>query len=267
MANKGITTKLPAPSPVTYFGGKVTRQQLMRWGPIAVVVVLLLMVWAVWALLPEARASGFARNAMNLLWYTAVQNELKIAPEQQQQQELRKLYEAHQQAMSSIDRRNPSAADEKKEIRLFRAEEEAVAKILDPGQLARLKQIYYQQRGSRAWFDEEVAQALKLTRQQKEELVAIQQAYQTNQRELFKGGNRDPAQKQDDAQRQARMQQAEEMRQAHNKQLQDILSPEQQATWQEMLGDPFKDLALLQRGPGGGGPGGGQGRRNRGPGG
>jgi len=247
---------LPAPVPA----GTVANPLLKRWVPIvAALVVLILVVVAVRAFMGGGRPSNFGKEAQRLLDQKPVQDELKLSPEQLAK--LTKIKDDRFAAMSFSATLHMSAYQkEKRGDQLDLAAEKSLAWILSAEQLKRLKQIYYQERGKRPWSDREIAEELKLTREQMDEIKALQKDQQKEMGELRKGG--DPAAKLDDAQKQEAREKFIELRKTQDEKLMGVLTQQQQDKWQEMRGDPFTgQLAMPGRGGGNRNAGGG---RNRG---
>jgi hypothetical protein len=108
-----------------------------------------------------------------------------------------------------------------------------VGEFLKPEQVARLKQISYQQQGLLAFNDPEVAKKLNLTESQKTDI-------QTLARESMQGGRGRFNQDQTKEERQAAFKKmAESRREALNKAVAK-LNDEQQKAWKELLGAPFE---------------------------
>lgn len=127
-------------------------------------------------------------------------------------------------------------------------EQETLAKILLPHQLKRLNEIYIQVAGVRALQDSQVAEALKITDKQKQEMAEVQQSGQSGLRELFQGGDRE----------QIREKMAEFQKEQEEKLL-NCLTAQQKAEFVKMKGEKFElpeDALRGGFGPGGRGPGG-----------
>jgi len=139
-----------------------------------------------------------------------------------------------------------------------------VKKLLKDEQFTRLQQIHWQQQGTGAFADAEVAKALELSKEQQEKLAAVNTEFGTKQRELFQsafqggggggGGGFEEMQKK-----------IAELTTERDKKANEILSKEQQEKFTNLKGKEF-DLASLrpQGGRGGFGGGGGGGGRNAG---
>jgi hypothetical protein len=108
----------------------------------------------------------------------------------------------------------------------------ALGEFLQPEQIARLKQISYQQRGLDAFSDPEVARRLNLTDSQKGDIRTIAQESREGTRGLF---GQDLSQEE----RQAAMKKIAEVRKAALTKVEAKLNDEQQKAWKELLGAPF----------------------------
>lgn len=123
--------------------------------------------------------------------------------------------------------------------------------ILNDGQKERLGQITLQVAGlTENLRNEDVSKKLNITPEQKEKLAGIAKTYRDKQAAL--GGQ---GQGGDFQQRFAQMR---ELNDARDKELKGVLTAEQTAELDKLLGKPF-DVSQLRRGRGPGGPGGGPG--------
>jgi len=261
MNEKIRTSRAPAQSPpVPVPAGTVTNPLLKRWGPIvAALAVLVLLVWAVRAFMGGGRLSNFGREAQRLLDQQSVQTELKLSEEQRAK--LTKIKDDRFAAMSFTATMHLSQYEkEKRGEQLDLSAEKSLPWILSAEQMKRLKQIYYQERGKRPWSDKEIAEELKLTREQMEEIQGLQKEQQKAMAELRKGGG--PGAKLDEAQQQEAREKFNELRKTQEEKLMGVLTQQQQDKWQEMRGEPFTgDIARPGRGAGNRNGGGG---RNKG---
>jgi hypothetical protein len=123
-----------------------------------------------------------------------------------------------------------------------KANEQALAGILKADQLKRLKQILLQVRGNQALQEPEVAEALKLTDDQKQKIKAIQAAAFREMRPLARDAD-DPE----------TMKKLAEIRKATQEKVVGVLTDSQKATWKEMTGEPFKGKITVPRQGGRGG--------------
>ena len=107
----------------------------------------------------------------------------------------------------------------------------AFGEFLKPEQLARLKQISYQQRGATAFADPEVAKKLNLTDTQKSEIHEIVQESMSQMAELRQQFQGD---------REGAMKKMAEIRKETLGKASAKLNDEQQKTWKELIGAPFE---------------------------
>jgi hypothetical protein len=267
MNEKTRTSRAPVKSPPQSVPEVPAANPLLkRWVQIAAALaVLVLVVVAVRAFMGGGRLSNFGREAQRLLDQKSVQAELKLSDDQLAK--LNKLKDDRFAAMSFTATMHMSQYQkEKRGEQVDLAAEKSLPWILSADQLKRLKQIYYQERGKRPWSDKEIAEELKLTREQMDEIKGLQKDQQKAMGDLRKGG--DPTAKLDDAQKQEAREKFNELRKNQDAQLMGVLTQQQQDKWQEMRGEPFTGaLPMGGRGGGGrngGGGGGGGGGRNRG---
>jgi Spy/CpxP family protein refolding chaperone len=163
-----------------------------------------------------------------LLNQESVQKELKLTDEQKTKfDELRqKSREKMQEIFQGDEGERPKKMQE-----LNEENRKAIAAILSPEQGNRLKEITYQQRGSAALADPEVAKALNLTEEQKGKVKTINDETQAAMRELFTPGqapDEDARNKMND------------LRKSSGEKLMALLTPEQKTKWAELQGEPFK---------------------------
>ncbi len=107
----------------------------------------------------------------------------------------------------------------------------ALGECLKPEQLARLKQISYQQRGAQALADPEVAKKLNLTDDQKTAIQEIQQESQQEMRSVFGEFQND---------REGAMKKMAELRKQTMAKVEAKLNDEQKKSWTELIGSPFE---------------------------
>jgi|DewCreStandDraft_4_1066084.scaffolds.fasta_scaffold39548_2 hypothetical protein len=234
------------------------------------------------ALLTSASAQGGGRRqggfgmmqgrmggGLMLLRIPEVQQELKMT-----QPQISKLQEAQQQLMEQLRAGggfqpggDPEAMRQRME-EMQKAQDKAVADILDSKQLARFKQLELQRAGTAALLRNDVAEQLKLTQQQR---TQIQQIQQETMRSLMQGFQGADFQNMSQEERQKMFQEMQTKREAAQKdadaKVNALLSESQRAQWKAMLGTPFKfpQQPMGGRGFGGGGfGGGGRGAGNRG---
>ena len=189
---------------------------------------------------------GFQVSNWQLVQADQVQQELKLADDQKQtveqiaQETGGKMREAREGGQEGGYREISQQADEQ------------VAGVLKQDQAKRLDEIRLQVNGLGAVpRDRELAQKLKVSPEQREEISEVLQKQSEKYREAF-------------AQGEGIRERMEELRKETNEQLLAVLTDEQKQQWKEMTGKPFElDRSQLFRGFGGGrGPGGGRPRGN-----
>ncbi len=269
MKNKNITPNPPKAGPAKpakpakpLSPEEARKRALKRWKLIgisgAVVGLLLAAGWAVWALMPVGPITRFDKEAHRLLTEQVVKDELKITEDQQE-----KINQINERRLKVPDWEIKELSENDRDKRQgYRdhAALKALAQVLDKEQMHRLRQIYLQSRGKRAWTDEDVAKELKLSSQQVKDITAILNPPRTQGSRSSRGpgGNANAGDP-----RAA----WEEQRKSTEQKLLDVLTPAQQNHWEAMQGSVFEGLAQLRssrfggfggRGPGGP-PGGGRG--------
>lgn len=206
------------------------------WFLVAALAVMTLAAPAAWAQRGGGRG-GFGGGGTLLLGQKSVQTELKLTDEQT----AKVTAHLEKQRGSFAELRDLSREERGAKMReQATANDAALKEILTADQLKRLKQITLQQRGPSALADDEVADAVGLTAEQKEKVRSIN----SEMRGLFQGGGGED--------REAMRKKFEEARASTRTKLEALLTPEQQTKWKELTGEPFK--GEIQR------P---QGRRNR----
>jgi Spy/CpxP family protein refolding chaperone len=171
---------------------------------------------------------GFGRGGSGmLLSQESVRKELKVDEEQIKKLDdlSAKMRESFQEAFGLEEE-----ARNKKIQELMQENEKAIAGILKPDQAKRLKQISYQQRGTSAFLDPEVAKALSFSDEQKESIQKINEDTFAEMRELFAGGAPDEEGRK----------KIQALRTAASEKSLKLLSDEQKAKWKELQGEPFK---------------------------
>jgi hypothetical protein len=114
----------------------------------------------------------------------------------------------------------------------------ALADVLKPEQLTRLKQIEVQQAGERAFTRPGVQAALKLTDGQKEQIKALTEDAAKQRRELFQGGNAQGSRDKMTA-----------LRKETLDKIQAVLTDDQKKSWKDLTGAPFELVRGPRRGP------------------
>jgi RNA polymerase sigma factor (sigma-70 family) len=200
--------------------------------------------------------SGLGCGPFALLTHKPVQVELKLSKDQlnklqkllAKQPDLQKLAPKQPELKKSVARqpgKAPSASAKPDDLRTREAtaRDKAISEILKPEQLRRLKEISLQLRGGQALGDPEVAEALKLTSEQKEKVKAIHEEAVKSMESVFQsGGNFQAAGNFHEMQQQfaALAKKFEGLRKSADDQLMNLLTDEQKAMWKELTGEPFK---------------------------
>ncbi|MBI3838483.1 MAG: hypothetical protein HY288_11190 [Planctomycetia bacterium] len=200
-----------------------------------------------WAQRPGRGGPGrFGFNSLNLLAQQSVQDELKLTEDQRKQV----TEKVEKQRAAAGDLQGLSREERQKKVQeRTKANEAAVAAILNDEQVKRFKQISLQQRGARAFSDPEVAQALGLSGEQKDRIKGIEESVQSETRGLVQG-NAGGGDRQDLRKKIASLSKSAEEK------LNALLTPEQQAKWKELNGEPFNGEIRPPQFRGGNRPGG-----------
>jgi len=196
---------------------------------------------------------GGGGGTLFLLRNEKVQSDLALTDDQKAS--VQKLLDAAQEARSSLQGLQGEERTAKMQ-ELRKGQDEKVAGILNDKQKARLKEIGLQQRGPSALTDKEVAEALKLTDDQVNKLKEIADAMQKDMQEAFQSAGQG-------GDRTAVREKATKIRKDSTDKMLAVLSDEQKASYEKMLGAKI-DLPQGAGFGGGGGRGQGGGRRNRG---
>jgi Spy/CpxP family protein refolding chaperone len=204
---------------------------------------------------PPARQRGMrgGGGSLGLLRVEAVQNDLKLTDDQKSS--IQKLQDAARDNRTALQ---GLSGDERtaKMQEIAKDQDAKIAGILDDKQKARLKEIRLQQRGPSALTDKEVAEALKLTDDEVNKIKEIADAMQKDMQEAFQSAGQG-------GDRTAVREKATKIRKDSTDKMLAVLSAEQKASYEKMLGAKI-DLPQGAGFGGGGGRGQGGGRRNRG---
>jgi Spy/CpxP family protein refolding chaperone len=200
---------------------------MKKWGVVVVVAVAVVALTAPAALAQRGGGGGFGMGPAFLLGQESVQKDLKLSDDQVTK--IKDFEQKRREALSGL--RDLSQEDRRKKMEeQNKADHKAIAEILKPEQVKRLKQIAWQLQGPQALADEEVVTALGLSADQKDKVKKIGEESRQQMRELFQpGGNREEAQKK-----------MQELRKATNDKMMEVLSPEQKTKLKELTGEPFK---------------------------
>jgi hypothetical protein len=112
----------------------------------------------------------------------------------------------------------------------------AVADVLDANQLKRYKELVLQREGPLAAARKDVAEALKLTEEQRKQIQAIQQGLNQERMQSFQSLGRDAAPEE----RQKAMLKLEESQAKAGERVLALFNDARKAAWKEMTGAPFK---------------------------
>jgi hypothetical protein len=171
-----------------------------------------------------------------LLKDPAVLDDLKLLREQREQVEAA-ARQIDGNRDKTFDKFGRQTAEERRQhfVDMARTEEAAIARILEPAQIRRLRQILLQSKGPAAFRDSEVAIALKLTPEQRDRIRAIDWSPPPGRSDGFRFGP--------PGGRPSREMQ-EQARKAALEQMLAQLTEEQTKQWKEMTGKPFKGSLL-----------------------
>jgi uncharacterized membrane protein len=186
----------------------------------------------------QGQGRGFGRfgNPAMLLANASVQQELKLDDKQvEKAKELaEKAREKGQEARSALEGLEGEELQKKRqeiqrETTAWATKE--MGEFLKADQVARLKQISYQQRGAQAFTDPEVAAKLNLSDSQKTDLQEIQRESMQEMRSIFQDNQGD---------REAAMKKMAELRKQTLSKAEAKLNDEQKKSWKDLLGAPFE---------------------------
>jgi hypothetical protein len=170
-----------------------------------------------------------------LLRESAVQDDLQVTAEQRVKLvEVLDHREAQRQEFSRPPHEGKLHEHHERSLAIARENETALSGILTTAQLRRLPQIALQWQGPRALLDPDVVTMLKLTTEQRSQLRAIE--FEAMAHHFSNGPRRGPPDANDDRVRSAM------------KEMLAVLSPDQRAQWQSMIGNPYEGPMPLHRG-------------------
>lgn len=170
--------------------------------------------------------AGFGLDPLSLLAQKSVQEEMKLSEEQ-----VKKITELAEKRRGSFRDFQELGREERRKKReeQTQAEAKAVQEIVTADQLKRVRQIALQQRGLQAFDDAAIAEALKLSQEQKDKIKTILEDLRKEMHGLFRGGNFEEARTQ-----------METLRKETGEKIQEALTDEQRTQWKEMTGAPFQ---------------------------
>jgi len=215
-----------------------------------------------------------------------VQEELKLTDDQkselgelaqQQFAEMRERFAGRRQENPEELSEDERQAQREKMMKEFQERakimEEKIRAILEPKQFKRVKQIELQQMGAMAFTRPDVAQALKMTEEQKQEMKELFEDVQKKRQEigqqtgaLFQGFRE--ASDEDREKMREKMEQFRAQGEALNKETQQkamaLITDEQKGMLKNLMGEPFKlERPAMPGRPGGPRQGGAPGRQRR----
>jgi len=188
---------------------------------------------------------GFGMGGgFGLLMMPEVQKEINLT-EQQKQQLQQLMAEQREQMMPLMQQMRDATPEQRQKLmeQVMQKWDQALGKVLQPEQKARLRELQLQAEGASALARPDVAKELNLNDEQKRKISDILAQYRQKQRQLWQQG---PG-----ADREAMFQQMQQLRQQMDKELLAVLTEQQQQQWKKMQGKPFQ----FPRGPFGGGRG------------
>ncbi len=171
-----------------------------------------------------------------LLSQKAVQADLKLTDEQIEQVE--EFVAKHRNTFSGA--RDLNRAERREAFEKAQSENLAtLTSILTETQQQRFKQIGYQLQGYSALANPDAASQVGISDEQRTKIAELQTTNREAMRKAFsENGNR-----------RAALDKIQSARQSLNDQIKEVLTPDQQAKWQEMLGEPFEHKDTLRRPP------------------
>lgn len=200
--------------------------------------------------------SGYASHKLTALVRKSVQRELKL--KEAQRKKVQTLEAKHQRDLRGLMPQNPLAAFNDpagamktmrdapaKMQQLSKEVDEAIDRMLSAEQSRRLREVTLQLRGGHALQDADVAEAVKLTKDQKAKLQDIQREAMKEMQDVgFQAmgdavrGGFNPAAFQKNAGRVADKMQ--ELWKEQSDRMLEVLTTEQKDEWRKMTGEPFK---------------------------
>jgi hypothetical protein len=172
-----------------------------------------------------------------LLRMPEVQKELKL---EAAQVELLNALQHNRPQFNREEFQNLSQDERRKRFEAMRAEQEKkVAEILNKDQVARLKQLELQQEGVRALGRTEVANALKLSADQKSKIDKINEEERAAMQQAFQGFRNNNGQQPSQEDRRAAFEKIQAMRTANEAKILGVLTDGQKKQFEAMQGPKF----------------------------
>ena len=183
---------------------------------------------------------GQRGGGLALLAIAEVKQELKmtdaqIAKMQAKQDEVRNATQEIRQSAGNF--REMSDEDRQKlNAKIQEVQDKAVAEVLDEGQVKRYKQLVLQREGPMAASRKEVADALKLTDDQRKQIASIQQAVRQEMMQSFQSLGQGAAPEE----MQKLMAKNQENQAKAGEKVLALFNDDQKKGWKELTGAPFK---------------------------
>lgn len=207
------------------------------------------------------RGMGFGGGGLRLLSMVEVQKELKLNQGQIDKAKAKgdEISKSRREALEKAGGfqalRDMSQEDREKLFQPFQdAEKKAIDEILNTDQKKRHHQLEIQQTAqfsiAGAFARKDVAEAMKITDEQKEKLTAIQEESGQAMGEAFRSIGVAPQDMTDDDRKKMQEKMAV-IRKDTTAKCMALLTDEQKKTWKELVGEPFKFPAFRPGGPGG----------------
>lgn len=199
----------------------------------------------------QPRGMGFGMGfgmggGLGLLMMPEVQKELNLS--EQQLQQIQQLMTQQREQMQPLMQQMRNATPEQRQKlmeQVMQKWDEALGKVLQPSQKARLRELQLQAQGPSALARPDVAKELNLSEEQRKKIGDILAQYGQKQMQLWQQG-RGP-----NVDRQALMQEVQQLRQQMDKELLAVLTAQQQEQWKKMHGKPFEFPRRPEMRPGG----------------
>jgi hypothetical protein len=215
----------------------------MKWRYTSLMAVGLALLWAVPALpQPFNVRAGIAGGLARLLESEKIQKELGLTPDQvakgkELNQHFRERLKQEKKKVQDLKQEDRAEAYQAALKKLAEETNKAVAEILKPAQLKRLKEIELQVRGSLAFNDPEIEKKLQLTDDQKDQIRTILKDARKDFQDLIKN----PGPKIDEAVKKATVLNNETLQRIRG-----LLTAEQRKTWADLTGKRF-ELDLIEK--------------------
>jgi Spy/CpxP family protein refolding chaperone len=194
----------------------------------------------------QGRGNRGGRGATSLLFIPEVQKELSL---DQAQIDLLQGLRQQRGTGNGQDTQNLSPEERRQRYTQLRAEQDKkIAEILNAKQVKRLKELEIQQAGYRSLERKEVADQLKLSSAQQQQIQTIVEADREAMRAAFQGFRSQNGQRPSDADRQAAFQKFQEQRKATDAKLAAVLTDSQKKQFDQLKGAPFTFPQRQRRG-------------------